>query len=115
MKRFLKRATSFDRAVYWAPKGLSDYNKTLFEPPIQINCRWEEFLTHYVDREGKILISAAKVWTLSDLDFKGVLWHGKLVDLTSTDPKEILEALEIRSIKKAKSFNGKATLFEILL
>jgi hypothetical protein len=96
-------------AVYWAPDSMRGDGTWTFDDPIEIKCRWQDTQEQFIDKNGQVRISSAKVFVDRDLKGGGFLWQGSLVDLESTNPKENEGAYEI--MKFGKMPNLKATKF----
>ena len=107
--------TGYDVATYWAPGAIqNDGTKALLDP-VEIKVRWEDVKIDFVDREGKVVTSKARIFTLEETEFGGILWHGSLVDATNIDPLENDGAREIRQITKQYNLKNEVVLYTIMV
>lgn len=109
---FLKRTNTRDTAVYWGLEGTGTASDgtTSFKEPVEIDCTWEDDVRMIKDFWEKEVASRAHVYVNFDLDERGMLYHGKLSDLTNaqkSDPKEIENAYEILRFMKTPSLGVK--------
>lgn len=122
MKSFLKRATGFDRAVYWPPltsggvRQVDNFGQFKSGAAVEVQCRWEDVQEDFIDREGKVELSKAKVFLIVPVEFGGILWHGRLANVTdAVVPLNNVGALEIRQILATPSFHNTAMLTTVIL
>lgn len=97
-------------ATYWAPKGLSHSNATLYAAPIEIRCRWEDSQQDMIDANGEKWTSKSAIDTTVPLLNLGILWKGRLKDIapgSDVDPLLNPGASAIRSLEDIP--NRKAT------
>ncbi len=102
-------------AVYWAPLDEDEYGQPTFASPVQIAVRWEDAVEEFINPNGDKEMSRAKLIVDRDLDNKGYLWLGNIVDLVSDTPAENDDAWEIRLFKKTPNFRGNKFLREVYL
>lgn len=115
-KRWLKRATHKDYVVYWPRLGTNNYSESTFDEPVQLRCRWEDWKADFVDREGKIFVSKAKIFMDEQVAFGGRLYHGKLEDLVDMDnPQKTAFALEIRQVQRQSNFENNTVLWIVMV
>jgi hypothetical protein len=69
-------------AAYWAPTGNDDYGRPTWGTVVQINCRWEDKATLYVDAKGREFVSRAIVYVDTDVAPMGVLSLGPVSQLS---------------------------------
>lgn len=120
-KRFLKSVTGKDDAVYWPPiPGPQDnYGQYTNASPKGFKCRWEDRIIDFVDREGKIIQTKAviyvyQIWQNLNLQFGGIVWHGKLA-AASFDYRDTPGALEIRGLNSDYDLENTVTLTRVYL
>lgn len=95
-------------AVYWATESNDQFGNPVYEEPVEIKCRWEDKQDLFRDKEGKEVVSSAKVWPDRHLTLDGVLWEGRLEDVPSqTHPFENPGSRAIRSTNSVPSLNAK--------
>jgi len=71
-------------AVYWVPTGKKDdHGRPLWSDPIEIFCRWDNVTEQFMDKNGDLAVSNAKVYVDREVDNDGVLW---LSSATRKDP-----------------------------
>lgn len=99
------------RAVYWAPNTVGADGQVTFHPPEEVRCRWEQGIKAEYGGGGMAEGSTAMVYVEKDLEIEGVLWFGKLNDLTDTDDPfaNTGGAFRIRKVDKIPTL--KATAF----
>jgi len=111
IEAFLKRTNTRDQCVYWAPsESLTGDGVIQYENPVEINCTWKDDVRMIRDFWEKEVASRAHVYSDIDLDEKGVLYHGRLTDLTQAqkdDPMELKNAFEILRFMKTPSLGIK--------
>lgn len=93
-------------AVYWGSPVPDGYGGLTFDSPIEINCIWSEKKRSMMSNEGREVVSEAQVHVLQDVDQNGMLFHGKLTDLTQDqkdDPRTLERAYEILRFIKIES------------
>lgn len=113
-KKWLKRATGFDRAVYWPPGSFGNYGKVISGDPIEIKCAWTDTRSDFVDREGVVRTTYSKIATLYPVEFGGILWHGKIDDVVDLiNPLNNTGATEIRKISKNPNFKNTVVLYTV--
>lgn len=109
---FLKKVNTRDTAVYWGvPTSAADGTAT-YQEPIEIPCFWKEDIRRVKDYWEKEMVSRAHVYVDFDLDERGMLYHGKLTDLSDeerTDPNKMEHAYEIRRFMKTPSLQLKTS------
>ena len=102
------------KAVYWAPgseaiggRDYDDYGQPMYATPVEIDCRWEDVAEEYVATDGTRQVSRSKVYLDRDVKNGGVLWLGKLADVTDlTSPKNNNNAWEIKRFDKIPWLEG---------
>jgi hypothetical protein len=74
------------RAVYWAPLGAAMSGEQQYDSPIEIAVRWEDGYQQVINMNGEVQLAKAEVMSsttvLPGFLANGVLWLGKLADLT---------------------------------
>lgn len=104
--RLMKKVTKDDTAVYWANPVVSADGSFTFDTPVEVNCFWNDVNELIRTDDGREVVSRAKVYVVQDLDDKGMLFHGKLTDLTTAqknDPRTVDNAYEVKKIMKVPS------------
>jgi len=118
LRSLVRKATSHDKAVYWAAGPLDPYSKVTYLTAVEVGVRWDDTVETFTGLNGQIQVSKAMVLMEPDFDIepKGVLWHGKLVDLT--DPLVPINnkgSLEIRGIRRIPDFENSFVAITALL
>mgnify|MGYP000421490687 CR=1 FL=1 len=104
------------KAVYWSPASLDSFGKPTWNTPTEIDCRWTDAVEEFINPEGERVLSRAKLIVDRDLEIKGVLWLGKLVDLVdASNPKNNDNAWEILQTKKTANMRGTKYLRQVYL
>ncbi len=88
--------------VYWGSPVDDGYGTATFAAPVELMARWEKVDEVVTNKDGKEVLSKARVWVLQDLDEQGYIYLGELDDLDSNpdDPQEIVGAEEIIAFRK---------------
>lgn len=90
-------------AVYWANPVRDGSGGYTYDAPIEVSCRWDIKQKLVLDRDGKEVVSQAKVFVTQDMDVEEILYFGGLTDLTAAqkaNPKLIDDAFEIITFEK---------------
>jgi hypothetical protein len=77
--RFSLRQT----AVYWAPAGADGFGRPTLAAPVVVRCRWEDGVHDVINGEGEVVASGATVFLATPVLPGGVLYLGKLSDVTA--------------------------------
>lgn len=97
-------------AVYWGNPQIDGYNKTTFDDPIEIKCRWEDKVRMIKSQNGEELTVKAEVLVTEQLELKGYLFLGNLYDLVGnydlSDPMNIQDTYEIMATDKIPLFRS---------
>lgn len=97
-------------AVYWSPATLDDFGQPTWNAGVEISVRWEDVTEEFMDADGNLTKSRAKVFVSQDVVTKGVLMLGALEStVDDIDPKANSGAWEIRGFHKLP--NIRATEF----
>jgi hypothetical protein len=100
---FMNRIAGKDVAVYWSFRKINKDGTAAYERAREISCRWHEKQQNIIDINGKEVVSTATIYVVEDLDPQGMIYHGRLEDLNSTeqnDPREVKDAYEFKSVMK---------------
>lgn len=104
------------KAVYWAPTGTDRFGKKSYATGIEIKCRWEDVTEQFLDQQGQMVISKAKVYVDRDVVIFGFLWLGTLAEATSTtDPLKNKGAREIQAFAKLPNLKAREFLRTAML
>lgn len=82
IEKFIKKVC-VQTAVYWGNPQNDGFGNFIFDPAIEIKCRWEDKAQIVAGTDGIDTSSDAEVMVLEDLDYDGVLFLGTLNDLDS--------------------------------
>jgi hypothetical protein len=100
-------------AVYWGNPVNDGEGGFTFDDPVELYCRWEEMKQVVTDNKGVEVSSRAVVYLLQDVDEEGMLYLGRLTDLSSAeegDPKTVEGAYIIKRFEKTPAL-GSTTVF----
>ena len=105
------------KCVYWPPgseetggQDFDGYGRPVYATAIEISCRWEDIVEEFIKPDGTQDASRSKVYVDRDVRVGGVLWLGKLVDVSDLlVPKNNNGAWEIKRFDKLPTL--KATQF----
>ena len=95
-------------AVWWplssaesAGIDYDNYGQPVVADPVEIDVRWEDVSEEFLDRNGTVQLSRARVYVDRDVEVGGILMLGELTDITDeNNPKENDNAWEIRRVEK---------------
>lgn len=109
IEKYIKRI-SRHTAVYWSrPTPRADGSNS-YAAPIEIKCLWVGGTQYIPDRDMREVSAKALVYVSQDLDEQGMLFLGKLSELTTaqkTDPRKVSRAYEITKFEKIPSLHIK--------
>ena len=71
--------------VYWGNPVSDGYAGHTYDSPVEILGRWEELNEVIMGRDGKEMVSQARVFITQEVDEEGAMWLGSLTALDS-DP-----------------------------
>jgi len=113
LKKMLKQT-----AVYWPLTSVEfdGYGQPVPSTPIEIKVRWEDVCEEFLDANGTMQLSKAKVYVDRDVEVGGILMLGELSSgVDESNPKENDDAWEIRRVEKLPTLNAKEFLRTIYL
>lgn len=99
-----------DTAVYWGSPTVALDGSNNYVAPIEIKVLWIDEIKMIRDSEGKEIISNATVHVLQDIENHGMLFHGMLPELSTSekaDPKTKEDAYEVKLFIKTPSIHLK--------
>jgi len=100
VEKFIKKI-SVQKAVYWGAPKSDGYGGYTFSEPVEIDCRWEGVTELITNKNGKEVVSNAKVLVTLDLDKGGYLHLGTMEEgVDYSNPKDIEETYVIQKIEK---------------
>ena len=105
------------KAVYWPPAVEDDYGRPVMGTAVEIDCRWEDEITQFVDAVGPTRMSRSVVYPDMVLAYGGLVWEGELKNLTSglsTQPQDH-GALEIHAVRKIPNLKATENLHIVML
>lgn len=98
------------KAVWWASTGFDNYGQPNASTPIEISVRWEDVGEEFLDENGTMQLSRAKVYVDRDVEVGGLLMLGGLDSgVDEATPKNNDDVWEIRRVEKLPTL--KATQF----
>ena len=103
-------------AVYWSFASIDQFGQKSFADAVIISCRWEDVSEEFLDVNGAVRMSLAKVYVDRDMALGGVLMLGALADITDEEnPKGNIGAWEIRRFEKLPDLKAKEFLRTAIL
>lgn len=107
---YMNRLCVYD-AVYWGNPQPDGKGGMTHDNPINIKCFWIDESQTVTDDNGDMWTSQAQVYVLQNLDQQGILWKGKLSNLTdkqkSNPLQELSNARQIKRFEKTPSLRQK--------
>jgi len=107
IERYIKRISK-DKAVYWPSPTPREDGSNSYGAPIEINCFWKDGFQSIPDRDMREVSVKALIYVSQDLDEQGMLYKGRLQDLTAAekaDPRLVERAYEITKFVKTPSLH----------
>ncbi len=97
--------------VYWGNPVSDGFTGHTYDDPVEILGRWEELNEVIMGKDGKEMISQARVFLTQEVDEEGALWLGSLDDLDSApEPSDSsVAALHIIALSRLPKL-GSATM-----
>lgn len=102
---FLKRVC-VEPAVYWGNPKSNGRGGFAYDPPIEIQCFWNEKRQALSVNDGDKVISRALVYVLQDLHEEGLLYRGGLSELTTIQKATPTKVEDICIIKRFERYPG---------
>ena len=96
-------------AVYWGNPKNDGAGYYTFDPPREIQCRWQDGHETVKDSKGREIVSVACIFVLEDLIEESYLWLGSLVDLDSDQydhPHDLEGSYIIKKLMKSPSIKA---------
>lgn len=90
-------------AVYWDASEINSFGESEFSTGVEIKVRWDGITELIRNKQGKEIMSNAKILTNEDLNMEGWLYLGTLAGLSSSEkinPIIVSGAYEIQKIEK---------------
>lgn len=110
------------KCVYWplastesGGNSLDRYGQLQYTDPIEIDCRWENVAKEFVDSQGTVKISQARVFVDRDVQVGEMLLLGELDSGIDNNPKNNEDALEIKSFGKMPNIKASEFLRTVYL
>lgn len=100
IEKFIQKI-AVQTAIYWGAPKSDGYGGMTFADPIEIPCRWEGVSEVITNRNGKQIVSSAKILVTQDLDKEGFLCLGTMDSgVDYSNPKNVEGAYPIQKIEK---------------
>ena len=100
-------------AVYWGVPKPDGYGGTSYDDPIELSppngVRWDDQVEVITNSQGEEITSQARVLLLQEVEPEGLLWLGRLEDLTQSqkdDPSQIEDARKIQRVDENPLFQS---------
>lgn len=99
-------------ATYWAPGGNDGFGNVTFAAPEVVKCRWQDVAIMFRDPQAREVASDAVVYVDHDVEVGGYLALG---DHSTTNPRSVEGAKEIRQVQRSPSLSGDEVLIKAIL
>lgn len=102
IEKYIKKISKYT-AVYWAAPTSRADGSNQYATPVEIKCFWKGGTQFIPDRDALEVSAKAIVYVFEDLDEQGMLYLGKLTDLTTAqkaDPRKVSRAYVINKFEK---------------
>ena len=110
-----KRAMKQKAIWWWAYSGLGEFGKSIYNPPVEIDCRWEDVVEEFINPNGDREASRSKLIVDRDMKVKDKLKLGKLDSTIMDDPNDNEDVWEALQFMKTPDFRGRKYLREVYL
>jgi hypothetical protein len=114
VEQLIKVRGKNDYCVYWGSPNATEDGSLSLATPVEINCMWHDTSEVFKDKNGKEKVSRAKVFVTQDIDDEGILYHGRLDDLTAaqkSNPLILNTAFEIAAINKVPQLSSNTNVY----
>ena len=104
------------KVVWWAKNPEPDrYGKYSFEPPVEIDCRWDDVAEEYRDPQGQVALSSSVVYPDRVLKTGDMLREGVMDSNEPADPTDVGAVFEIKRFDKTPNLRATETLYTAYL
>ena len=92
-----------EKIVAWFSTGRYDnYGNPVVEPPIEIECRWQNVDREVRSVDGSVIACDALVYPMVDVPSQSIFWRGALADL----PDQPTNLKLVQEVDKVPSLDG---------
>lgn len=94
--------------VYWAPTTTNGFGSWNFAEPVELQCRWEEKLILFAEKNGNQTQAKAVVHVVGDVKIEGYLMLGSFSDIPSgyiNNPKALENVFVIKRFDKSPAIS----------
>lgn len=104
------------KAVWWKRSLLPDrFGQYSFDPPIEIDCRWEDRAQEFVNPEGQTTVSRSVVYVDRLMVVGDRLRRGEMESDEPVNPMTITNAYEIRRFDRNPDIRAREELLTAFL
>ena len=105
------------RCIFWAITGFDQYGQPTYDEPVDIDCRWEDEIQEYIDKDGNQKLSKSVVYVDRNMEVGGVLLLGSLDDSGIDEENPLINegASEIMQFCKLPNLRNTETLRTAIL
>lgn len=97
------------KAVLWEEDGVDVYGAPKFKDPVEIDCRWDGVSEQFVDSDGSVKVSRARVMVDRDFNEGSLLKRTTLASIDQSKGGREQDAWEVRKFENIP--NLRATEF----
>lgn len=99
--------------VYWPYTGADLFGQPTYGTPVQMTCRWDDYVKQVFNTEGSPVFSKIELITRTRLQPKGLVWKGSLALFTADLRPDVSEGVhEIIAASSTPNFRNTETLYE---
>lgn len=99
--------------VYWAYSGADVYGQPTYSAAVQMKCRWDDTVKQIFAKDGSPVFSSIELITQSRIEPKGMVWLGKLADVTDANiPRNNTGVREVIMASSTPNLRNTETLYE---
>ena len=103
-------------AVWWSSTGVDGYGRPTWTTPVEVDCRWEDVVQEFVNKDGEERFSRSIVYVDRDMKVGDVLMLGELDSgVDEDDPKANDGAWEVSRFAKLPNLKAIEFLRECYL
>lgn len=100
------------KAVWWERKEKPDrFGKFAFEPPVEIDCRWDDSVSEFRTEGGQTQISQATVYPDRPLKEGDKLRKGEMETDEPDSPLALTTAYEVQRFQQIPNLKNTETLY----
>lgn len=98
------------KAVWWKRLTANEFGTFAYDPPVEIDCRWDDETVEYRDTKEQLHVSEATVYVDRVIAIGDILSRGELESATPDDPTEVEKSYEVGLYQEIPNLKATETL-----